>query len=158
MPSLPITSTDDDDIETAIHLRVCHSAVLPIDLGSHNGSPTTAPSEAVEVIAQAEGLDQYDNDPMTHGTNASGKPACCRMKVDEDVLELFDCDGCIQSEAQRLEMQKESSNDPEKRVLILAHRLYAALTAAEEKGLLKGQLSVLLFTRSLVAVILIMHA
>jgi hypothetical protein len=113
--------TDDDQIETAIHIRIGGASITP----PHTQSPDSSP-----VIPSVELGNEL---PPGHGQSMDGGVACCRQLYGNG---LADCVGCLEYEWTSF---NDSLDDQERSV---AMQVLTVVREAGQRGVTKCDLQV----------------
>ncbi|CAL1696293.1 unnamed protein product [Somion occarium] len=115
---------DDDDIETAIHIRFVNDAQQMSTTPSEVGPMVVEPTQV-----SAEDTTHEHND-TTHGTTTSGAQACCK----KNGTLLVDCAPCLAEEADKVLHSLDQSEAE------IAKHILNALHEASAKGITKVEL------------------
>lgn len=119
-------TADDDDIETAIHIRFVNDAQQMSTTPSEVGPMVVEPTQV-----SAEDTTHEHND-TTHGTTTSGAQACCK----KNGTLLVDCAPCLAEEADKVLHSLDQSEAE------IAKHILNALHEASAKGITKVELRV----------------
>lgn len=118
-----IAPSDDDDIETAIQLRLTKMSGTPEE------GPALRPTYSTNALPVVDVTDHSENE--SHGKTEKGDPACCRNSYG-----LFDCHVCLEEATTALlgELDEQRTT--------ITRQLLSSLKAAGSKGLSKSQIAV----------------
>ena len=123
MPLNELDLSDDDQIETAIHIRTIRSSETPPTTRSVDSSPVTPFVDLGNEVS------------LGHGSTVDGGVACCRRTCSNGTV---DCATCLEEE---WAMIKESLHRPD---IGVATQLLAMVRDAKGQGVTKDHLQVCL--------------